>query len=70
MKSLRHALWLVAPMLIFSGCGRVVLIQPGTVMPLAKPVRAEVFAPDDKGVLIQRSVELPAGTMVRTHADK
>lgn len=66
-----RALLFLALMTIFSGCGRkAILVQPGTVMPLAKEAKVKLFVPDENGNLLMSDVFIPPGTLIKTQADK
>jgi hypothetical protein len=62
---LKKLLLLASLMMLLSGCGKVLLIRPGTTMVLAGQVKADVYAPDEDGTLVRKSVTLPPGTLLK-----
>jgi len=54
--------------LTLSGCGtRTIVIQPGETLVVEKPIPgARLLVPDENGNLVGRSVDIPAGALVKT----
>lgn len=70
MKTLKSCgVLLLATMTILSaGCGRAILVQPGTTAALARQVKTDIYVADDKGTLVKKSATLPEGTLIHTQA--